>query len=50
MAEEHSSGNHPFFCHYCSVYLKCEAAYKSHNSKLHLVSILLSSFRPKSFG
>ena len=36
MAEEHSSGDHPFFCQKCSVYLKCEAAFKSHNSKLHL--------------
>jgi len=36
MAEEHSSGAHPFYCNYCNVYLKCEAAFKSHNSKLHL--------------
>ena len=36
MAEEHSSGEHPFFCQICNVYLKCEAAFKSHNSKLHL--------------
>ena len=36
MAEEHCSGDHPFYCQICSVYLKCEAAFKSHNSKLHL--------------
>lgn len=36
MAEEHSTGQHPFFCQMCNVYLKCEAAFKSHNSKLHL--------------